>query len=276
MNFINGGKHALNSTDFQEYLIVPLKSKNFSETITTGQKIFQSLKNIIEEENFEFSLGDEGGFGIKTESNQKPLEILTRAIERAGYQPGKEVALALDAAASEFFLNGNYFLKNDGVVLTTQEIISLYQKMATDYPLISIEDGLQEEDWQGFSQLTARLGDKIQIVGDDLYTTNYQRLKKGIKTKATNAIIIKPNQIGTLTETVQVIKTSQKAGLQPIISHRSGETNDSFIADLAVASGSNQIKTGALTQPERKTKYNRLIEIEKELVGTSKLASFPF
>ncbi len=276
MNFINGGKHAQNSTDFQEYLILPLGAKNFFQAVQMGKKIFHGLKNIIQENKIEFSLGDEGGFGLTLKSNSQPIKILIQAIERAGFQPRKEILIALDPAASEFFYKGVYFLKNEGVTLTTKEMIAFYQTLVNNYPICSIEDGFDQEDWTGFSQLTALLGEKIQIVGDDLYVTNPDRLKKGIQLKATNAILIKPNQIGTLTETVQVIKTAQKAGFQTIISHRSGETDETFIADLAVASNSGQIKTGALGQPERWAKYNRLLEIEKELGNKAKLSPFPY
>jgi len=265
MNVINGGRHAENSTDIQEYMIVPFGAENLAEAVQMGSEIFHQLKKIISFHKWPTTVGDEGGFAPPLPSNQKALDILVEAIEKAGYQPGKNVGLALDVAASEFFQNGVYEMKQEGKTLSTGELIAEYQSWIDDYPIISIEDGLQENDWDNWPLLQSSIGKKVMNVGDDFLVTNVKRLQQAIDSKAANAILIKLNQIGTLTETVQAIKTAQENGWRAIVSHRSGETCDSFIADLVVACGTGFIKTGSLSRSERVEKYNQLIRIEEEL-----------
>jgi len=270
MNVLNGGKHALDGPDFQEFMIMPIGAKSFAEALRMATETFYFLKEIIQNKGFPTTIGDEGGFAPSLSSNQEALDLISQAIKKAGYQ--EKIAIALDPASSEFFQNGQYELKKEKKNLDSQALIGMYEKWINLYPIVSIEDGLAEDDWSGFTLMTKKLGDKIQVVGDDLYATNPQRLKKGIKLQATNAILIKLNQIGTLTETIKVIKMAQKAGFRQIISHRSGETADTFIADLSVACGCGQIKAGSLCRSERVEKYNRLLEIEKETKAF--LASF--
>lgn len=266
MNVINGGKHANWATDIQEYLLFPIGASSINEAIRMNVEVYMTLKKILKEKGYSITVGDEGGFAPSNfKNNQQPFEILIEAISKSGYQPGKDIALGIDSAASEFYENGVYQLKKEGEKLTNEELISFYEHLVKRFPLISLEDPLAEDDWKGFTLLTKKIGQKNQIIGDDLYVTNPKRLAKGIKEKATNAILIKLNQIGTLTETINTILMAKQAGFKTIISHRSGETEDSFIADLAVAMGTGQIKAGAPCRSERTVKYNRLLKIEKEV-----------
>ncbi len=271
-NILNGGRHAKNSTDIQEFMIVPIGATSFREALTWGQEIYQALGKILETKNLSLDLGDEGGFAPTLSRNTEALDLLVEAIKQAGYKPGQQISLALDVATSELKVNDNYVFPKgltDGSTtsqtLTGTELIKSYEELVSKYPIISIEDGLGEDDWAGWQELTARLGNKINLVGDDLFVTNLARLHKGIDKKVANAIIIKPNQIGTLTETLAVIKLAQSVGYQIIVSHRSGETLDTVIADLAVATSANFIKAGAPSRPERLVKYNRLLDIETKL-----------
>lgn len=265
INVINGGKHAENSADFQEYMLVPYGFPKFSEALRAAAEVFHTLKKILQSKKLPTTVGDEGGFAPSLSGNREPLELLLEAIETTGYVPGKEFAVALDVAANELFLDNSYNLVRENKKLNKEELAKYYVELREDFPLFSIEDPFAEDDWQGFVNLTKTLGKNTQIVGDDLYVTNPERFKKGIGLQATNAILIKLNQIGTLTETIEVIKMAQKSGMQTIISHRSGETTDPFIADLAVAASAGQIKTGSLARSERLAKYNRLLEIEHKL-----------
>lgn len=265
MNVLNGGKHALGSVDLQEFMIMPLAAASFSEALRWSAEIYQVLKKLLLEKGLPVGVGDEGGFMPKVQTNQQMLTLLVEGITKAGYKPGNQVAIALDPAATEIFSNGEYTLKTENKKLSSPGMIAVYEEWLKVYPIVSIEDGLAEDDWSGFKFMTERLGSKIQIVGDDLYVTNRKRLEQGIKEKATNAILIKLNQIGTLSETAEVINFARKNGLAAVVSHRSGETEDDFIADLVVAAGSGQIKTGAPARSERVAKYNRLLKIEKDL-----------
>jgi len=262
VNVINGGKHASGSSDIQEYILMPYGFPKFSESLRATDEVFHTLKKIIKARGFATTVGDEGGFAPKLSNNFEPLNLLVEAISEAGYVPGSEFGLGIDSAASEFFENGNYQLKSENKTLSRQEFVNYYLKMAEQFPICSLEDHFQEDDWEGFVEINKQLGERIQTVGDDLYVTNVERLRRGIELKATNAILIKVNQIGTLSETIKAIKLAKEAQMQIIISHRSGETEDSFIADLAVASGAGQIKSGSLSRSERLVKYNRLLEIE--------------
>jgi enolase len=263
MNLINGGAHAANNVDFQEFMIVPHGANSFREALRWGAEVFATLSKVLAEKGLLTGVGDEGGFAPNLESNQVALELLVAAIEQAGYQPGKEVALALDVAASEFYKDGQYVY--DGKPHSPSEFIDYLGQLVDQYPIISIEDGLHEEDWENWQLLTQKLGSRVQLVGDDLFVTNTTRLNKGIKEKAGNAILIKLNQIGSLTETLQTIDLATRNNFRSIISHRSGETEDTTIADLAVATRTGQIKTGSLCRSERVAKYNRLLRIEDEL-----------
>lgn len=263
MNVINGGSHAANNIDFQEFMIVPVGATSFKEALRWGAEVFASLSKVLDEKGLLTGVGDEGGFAPNLESNQASLELLMAAIESAGYKPGEQVALALDVAASEFYKDGNYIY--DGSSHTPGEFIDYLADLTTKYPIISIEDGLHEEDWSNWQLLTQKIGSKVQLVGDDLFVTNSVRLRQGIDQKSANAILIKLNQIGTLTETLQTIDLGTRNGFKSIISHRSGETEDTTIADLAVATRAGQIKTGSLCRSERVAKYNRLLRIEDEL-----------
>ena len=263
MNVINGGAHAANNVDFQEFMIVPLGASSFREALRWGAEVFASLSKVLDAKGLLTGVGDEGGFAPNLESNQAALDLLVAAIEKAGYKPGEEVALALDVAASEFYKDGQYVY--DGAAHAPGEFIDYLAKLVGQYPIVSIEDGLHEEDWQNWTQLTQKIGSQVQLVGDDLFVTNPIRLQKGIDTKAANAILIKLNQIGSLTETLQAIDLATRNGYRSIISHRSGETEDTTIADLAVATRAGQIKTGSLCRSERVAKYNRLLRIEEEL-----------
>ncbi len=268
MNILNGGKHADNSVDFQEFMVMPLGAPTFAEALRYGAETFHALKGILHKKGYATSVGDEGGFAPNLKSNDEACEVILEAIAKAGYKPGKDVALALDPAASSFWENGAYDLCKSGQgKKTSSQMTALYRDWVRKYPIASIEDGLAENDWDGFVEQTASLGqqDGIQIVGDDLYVTNTQFIARGIEQKATNAVLIKLNQIGTVTETIEAIEMCRKAGWGYVISHRSGETEDAFIADFAVAMGGGQIKTGSACRSERIAKYNRLLEIEAEL-----------
>ena len=263
MNVINGGAHAANNVDFQEFMIVPVGASSFKEALRWGAEVFASLSKVLDDKGLLTGVGDEGGFAPNLGSNQEALELLVAAIEKAGYKPGSEVALALDVAASEFYKDGKYVY--DGTAKEPTEFIDYMAKLVSEYPIVSIEDGLHEEDWQNWQLLTQKIGDRVQLVGDDLFVTNITRLQKGIDLKAGNSILIKLNQIGSLTETLQAIDLGARNGFRSIISHRSGETEDTTIADLAVATRAGQIKTGSLCRSERVAKYNRLLRIEDEL-----------
>ncbi len=264
-NVLNGGKHADNNLDLQEFMIVPIKAPSFREALRMGVEVYHALKKILKERGLVTSVGDEGGFAPELSSNEEPLALLVEAIEKAGYKPGEEIALAMDSAASEFFKDGKYHLKADNLELTSEEMVKFYEKLVDKYPIVSLEDGLAEEDWEGWKILTQRLGDRIQLVGDDIFVTNPERFGRGIKEGIANAILIKLNQIGTLTETLNVINQAYDAGYSAVVSHRSGETEDTFIADLAVAALTGQIKTGAPARIDRVAKYNQLLRIEEEL-----------
>lgn len=276
MNVINGGTHADNSLDFQEFMLVPHGAPTFAEAIRYGAEVFHALKALLRKLGYVTSVGDEGGFAPKLKNNEQACNLILEAIEAAGFVPGEQVAIALDPAASAFRSDNGYLLWKSGAgVKSTSELIDLYSEWSHRYPIVSIEDGLGENDWDGFRALTATLGDRIQIVGDDIYVTNTKFIRRGIAEHATNAALIKLNQIGTVTETIEAIQMCLAAGWQFIISHRSGETEDTFIADFAVAMGSGQIKTGSLCRSERIAKYNRLLEIERELGDTAQFES-PF
>jgi enolase len=263
MNVINGGAHAANNIDFQEFMIVPVGAPTFREALRWGAEVFASLSTVLDEKGLLTGVGDEGGFAPNLGSNQEALEILMAAISKAGYKPGEQVALALDVAASEFYKDGQYIY--EGSAHPPAEAIAYLERLVAEYPIVSIEDGLHEEDWPNWQLLTQKLGDKVQLVGDDLFVTNPIRLKKGIDSKAGNSILIKLNQIGSLTETLDTIDMANRNGYTSVISHRSGETEDTTIADLAVATRAGQIKTGSLCRSERVAKYNRLLRIEDEL-----------
>ena len=264
MNIINGGAHADNNLDFQEYMIIPLR-ETIKERIRVGAEVFQTLKKVLKEKGYATSVGDEGGFAPNLGSNQEGFELIMEAIQKAGYKPGEDVALAIDVAASEFYQDGKYNLKGEGRVLDREGLIAYYEELVTKYPIISIEDPVDENDWEGFSLITSKLGDKIQLVGDDLFVTNKKCLQKGIDNHAGNAILLKVNQIGTITETLETIELAKKNNYKTIISHRSGETEDTTIADLAVGLDLGQIKTGSMSRTDRICRYNELIRIEEEL-----------
>ena len=268
MNIINGGSHADNPVDFQEFMIMPVGADSVAEAIRMGSEIFHTLKKELSAAGLNTNVGDEGGFAPAVKSSYEALDFIMKAIEKAGYTPGEDVMLALDVAATEFFKDGKYHLEGEGKVLTTEQMIKYYEDLCAKYPIVSIEDGLAEDDWAGWAALTKALGDKVQLVGDDLFVTNPKRLARGIEEKSANAILVKVNQIGTLTETLQAVEMAQKAGFGVILSHRSGETEDSTIADLAVATNAGQIKTGSLSRSDRVAKYNQLIRIE-EILGPS-------
>lgn len=264
MNILNGGAHADNNLDFQEFMIIP-NAKNFKETLRIGSEVFHTLKKVLKENGFNTGVGDEGGFAPNLNTNEEALDMLMEAIKEAGYTPGKDVNFALDVAASEFYEDGIYNLKGANKKLTSNELVDYYQTLIDKYPIISIEDPVDEEDWEGFRKMTEKYGDKIQLVGDDLFVTNIKYLQKGIDNKAGNAILIKLNQIGTFTETLETINLAKENEYKTIISHRSGETEDVTIADLAVALNLGQIKTGSLSRSERTAKYNELLRIEEDL-----------
>ncbi|MCI1903307.1 MAG: phosphopyruvate hydratase [Enterococcaceae bacterium] len=273
MNIINGGSHADNSVDFQEYMIMPVGAPTFKEALRMGAETFHALKSILKAKGYSTAVGDEGGFAPNLGSNEEGFEIIIEAVEKAGYKPGKDIVLAMDAAASEFYdkEKGVYVLADSGEgEKTEEEMIALYKDLVEKYPIISIEDGLDENDWEGFKKLTDELGDKIQLVGDDLFVTNTEKLAKGIKMGVANSILIKINQIGTLTETFDAIEMAKEAGYTAVVSHRSGETEDTSIADIAVATNAGQIKTGSLSRTDRIAKYNQLLRIEDQLGDVAK------
>jgi enolase len=265
LNVFNGGKHAVGSTDFQEYMVVPAGAPTFADGLRMSCEVYQTLKKVLHDRGLGTTVGDEGGFAPAVASNRQALELILEAIERAGYQPGTQFVLALDPAATSFYEDGKYVLERDGQTLSNAGMVELYSKWTSDYPVMSIEDGLAEEEWDGWRMLTARLGKKVQLVGDDLFVTNLERLSKGIELKAANSVLIKVNQIGTLSETMAVVERAQKEGWTAVVSHRSGETEDTTIADLSVALNAGFIKTGAPCRGERTAKYNRLLRIEEEL-----------
>jgi enolase len=266
MNILNGGLHAANNVDLQEFMVMPVGGKTFREALRIGAEVFHGLASVLKEKGLSTAVGDEGGFAPDLKSNDQAVEMVLAGIKKAGYRAGKDVVLALDPASSSFYKKGAYvFFKSDQSVRTGAQMIDFYEDWVKRYPIFSIEDGLAENDWKGWNEMTERLGEKIQIVGDDLFVTNTRRIARGIKEKSANAVLIKLNQIGTLTETMEAIQMAHRAGWNAVISHRSGETEDTFIADLAVATGTGQIKTGSLCRSERTCKYNQLLRIEEEL-----------
>ncbi len=276
MNVLNGGKHAIGSTDMQEYMIMPIGAPSVAEAVRWGAEVFHTLGKMLKEKGFQTTVGDEGGYAPSLKRNEEPLELIIAAIEKAGYKPGEDISIAQDPAASEFFEDGAYQLKTENRSLSSEEMVALYAEWIEKYPIVSIEDGFDEDDWAGFSAQTAAMGNRIQIVGDDLFVTNPVRLQKGIDLKAANSILIKLNQIGTVSETIDAINLARENGLTAVVSHRSGETEDAFIADFVVGAGTGQIKTGSLSRSERVGKYNQLMRIEKELGNKAKIAVFPF
>jgi len=268
MNILNGGKHAQTRVDFQEFMVVPAGAPSYGEGLRWGAEVFHALKQTLHERGLSTGQGDEGGFAPELEANEDAMTLLVQAIERSGHQPGKEVFIALDPAASELYRDGRYELTGEGRTLQAQEMVALWESWVERYPVISIEDGLAEDDWDGWRTLTAQLGKRLQLVGDDIFVTNVVRLRHGIEGGIANSILIKLNQIGTLTETLETMATARQAGYSTVISHRSGETEDTFIADLALATGAGQIKTGAPSRSERVAKYNRLLQIEEEVGST--------
>ncbi len=274
MNILNGGSHADNNVDLQEFMVMPFSAPSFREGLRMGAEVFHSLKSVLKGKGLNTGVGDEGGFAPDLKSNTEAIEVILEAVEKAGYEPGRDIMLALDPAASEFYEDGRYVLKAEAEPnKTSADMVDFYADMCAQYPIFSIEDGLAEDDWEGWKALTDRLGDKIQLVGDDLFVTNTKRLKRGIDEGITNSILIKVNQIGSLTETMDTINTAHAAGFTTVISHRSGETEDTFIADLAVAVRAGQIKTGSLCRSERVCKYNQLLRIEEELGSEAVYAS---
>ena len=273
MNILNGGAHADNNVDFQEFMVMPVGANSFSEALRWGVEVFHTLKGVLKKRGYNTAVGDEGGFAPSVKSNVEAIEVVLEAIQQAGYKPGEDISIALDPAASEFFQDGKYvFKKSDKSSKTSDEMVSFWAKWAQDYPIVSLEDGLAENDWEGWKHLTEEVGEKIQLVGDDLFVTNTEFLQKGIDKGVANAILIKVNQIGTVSETLDAISLARRNGYTSIISHRSGETEDTFIADLAVATGAGQIKTGSASRTDRVAKYNQLLRIEEAL---GKSAVFP-
>ncbi len=265
MNILNGGKHADNPIDIQEFMIMPVGAKTCRDAIRMGAEVFQALKKNLKAAGMNTNVGDEGGFAPNIASAKEALAFIVKSIESAGYKPGEDVCIALDAASSEFYEDGKYNMKGEGKVFTNAELVGYYEELANEFPILSVEDGMAEDDWEGCKMLTDRLGGKIQLVGDDLFVTNTERLKMGIEKKIANSILIKVNQIGSLTETLNAIDMAHKAGYTAVVSHRSGETEDATIADIVVATGAGQIKTGSLSRSDRLAKYNQLIRIEEEL-----------
>jgi len=272
MNVLNGGAHADNKVDFQEFMIVPCGAPSFAECLRMGSEVFHALKRTLHDRGLSTAVGDEGGFAPDLGSNEEALKMLVEGIEAAGYRPGEDVAIALDPATSELYRDGAYVLEHEGRTLAPEELASYWAELVDRYPIVSIEDGMDEEDWDGWKALTDRVGDRVQLVGDDLFVTNTQRLRRGIEAGVANSILLKVNQIGTLTETLQAVAMAREAGYSAVMSHRSGETEDVTIADLAVATGCGQIKTGAPSRSDRVAKYNQLLRIEEQLGGD---ASYP-
>ncbi|RSL30748.1 phosphopyruvate hydratase [Salibacterium salarium] len=269
MNILNGGEHADNNVDIQEFMIMPVGAKDFPEAVRIGAEIFHNLKKVLKDKGHNTAVGDEGGFAPDLGSNEEALQTIVEAIEKAGYKPGEQVQLAMDAASSEIYEDGKYNLKGEGVVKTADEMIAFYKDLTEKYPIVSIEDGLDENDWEGWKKLTDAIGDKVQLVGDDLFVTNTNKLSRGIEEGVGNSILVKVNQIGTLTETFDAMEMAKRAGYTAVVSHRSGETEDATIADIAVAVNAGQIKTGAPSRTDRVAKYNQLIRITDELGSTS-------
>jgi enolase len=276
MNILNGGKHADWATDIQEYMILPVKAESFSLAVRQSVEIYQALKKILKDKQYNIAVGDEGGFAPAVKSNEEPFVLLSEAVALAGYKLGEDIFLGIDAAATEFFQAGAYHLRKENKSFSSTELAEFYQELGCRYPIISWEDVFSEDDWSGFQSFTAAQNGRSQVVGDDLYVTNVARLERGISEKSANSILIKLNQIGTLSETIEAVLMARRAGLSAVISHRSGETEDTFIADLVVALGAGQIKTGAPARSERTAKYNRLLEIESELGDRAEYARFPF
>jgi enolase len=265
MNILNGGQHATNSTDFQEFMIMPIGAKSFSEALRMGAEIFHHLKKMLKDQGMTTTTGDEGGYAPSLPSNEAAIEIISKAVKVAGYKLGKDVGIAMDVAATELYKDGVYDLEREGKKMTSKEMVQLYKTWCKKYPILSIEDGFAEDDWEGYQEFTKAMGSKVQVVGDDLFVTNIERLEKGIQIKAANSILIKLNQIGTVSETIQAVKMAHKAGMTAIISHRSGETEDTTIAHFVVGTGCGQIKTGSLCRTDRVAKYNELLRIEESL-----------
>ncbi|HAW60571.1 MAG TPA: phosphopyruvate hydratase, partial [Actinobacteria bacterium] len=269
MNILNGGKHADNNVDIQEFMVIPVGAPSFKEALRMGAEVFHNLKKVLKAEGLNTSVGDEGGFAPNLNSNEEAIQAILEAIKKAGYEPAKDAYIALDAAATEFYRDGRYILAGEGRELSSGGLIDFFASLVNKYPILSLEDGMAEEDWTGWRSLTEKLGRKIQLVGDDVFATNIGRLKRGIEEGAANSILIKLNQIGTLTETLEVMKLAREAGYTVVVSHRSGETEDTTIADLAVATNAGQIKTGAPSRTDRVCKYNQLLRIEEELGSTA-------
>jgi enolase len=265
MNILNGGKHADNNVDIQEFMILPAGASSFAEAFRMGAEVFHNLKGVLKKKGYNTAVGDEGGFAPNLRSNEEALEVIVEAIHKAGYKPGEDVFLGLDVAATELFKDGTYFLAGEGLTMSSDQMIDYYDKLISRYPVISIEDGLAEDDWEGWQKMTKALGKKIQIVGDDLFVTNTERVSKGIEMGVANSVLIKVNQIGTLTETLNTIEMAKRAGYTAVVSHRSGETEDATIADIVVGVNAGQIKTGAPSRTDRVAKYNQLLRIEEEL-----------
>jgi enolase len=271
MNILNGGAHADNNVDFQEFMVMPVGAESFSEALRWGVEVFHTLKGVLKKRGYNTAVGDEGGFAPSVKSNVEAIEVVIEAIQQAGYKPGDEIAIALDPAASELYKDGKYvFKKSDKSAKSSEEMVRYWTKWANDYPIVSLEDGLAEDDWEGWALLTKELGNKIQLVGDDLFVTNVERLQEGIDKHVANSILIKVNQIGTVSETLDAIDLARRNGYTSVISHRSGESEDTFIADLAVATGAGQIKTGSASRTDRIAKYNQLLRIEEELGGAAR------
>jgi enolase len=271
MNILNGGAHADNNVDFQEFMVMPVGAPSFSEALRWGVEVFHTLKGVLKKRGYNTAVGDEGGFAPSVKSNVEAIEVVLEAIQQAGYKPGEEIAIALDPAASEFFQEGKYvFKKSDKSAKSSEDMVRYYAKWVNDYPIVSLEDGLSENDWEGWALLTQELGGKIQLVGDDIFVTNIEIFAKGIEQGIANSILIKLNQIGTVSETLDAIDLARRNGYTSVISHRSGETEDTFIADFAVATGVGQIKTGSASRTDRIAKYNQLLRIEEELGGAAR------
>jgi len=273
MNILNGGSHAGWNIDLQEFMIMPLGAPSFREALRYGSEIFQTLKQVLKDKGFNTNVGDEGGFAPALKANEEACEVIVLAIEKAGYEPGKDVFIALDPASSEFFEDGKYHLRSEGVTKTSEEMVDYYMGLCGKYPICSIEDGLAEDDWTGWQLMTKKMGDGLQLVGDDLYVTNTKRLAEGIRLNASNSILIKLNQIGTLTETLEAISMATSNGWTAVVSHRSGETEDTTIADLVVGTCTGQIKTGSVCRTDRICKYNQLMRIEEELGSAARYGS---
>ena len=276
MNVMNGGKHANWATDIQEYMLFPIGAKNIVEAVRMNTEVYQSLKKILKTKGYSVTVGDEGGFAPNVTSNEEPFQLLSEAIEKANYILGRDISFGIDPAASEFYKNGTYQLSKEGKTMNSDELAEFFTQLAKKYPIISLEDIFAEDDWEAFQRFTSSYGDKLQVVGDDLYVTNVKRLQKGIDSKTTNSVLIKLNQIGTLTETVDAVLLARKNGMSSVVSHRSGETEDTFIADFTVAMGIGQMKTGAPARSERVAKYNRLMRIERQLGSKATYYQFPF